>query len=93
MIKRLELLKVEFTGPVYLGDRFTSIYFYDPSNIRLEITTDVDRDEYATVSSVYQTAAVAEAELSSLYGAGEQLDKVVQAMPRPTKGSETRAEP
>lgn len=94
MMSRLEAHAVEYAGPIFLGDRFTSIYFYDPNGIRLEITTDVDRDEYDTVTTVYQSEDVARSELSTLY-AGPQLEEILRAMPRPHRleGSAGRAEP
>lgn len=86
MMQVLETRGVEYAGPIYLGDRFTSIYFYDPNGIRLEITTDIDKDEYETVTSVYQSKEVAKVELATLYE-GQKLEEVLVSMPRPPKPS------
>lgn len=92
MMQVLEAKGVEYAGPIYLGDRFTSIYFYDPNGIRLEITTDIDKDEYETVTSVYQSESVAKSELATLYD-GQKLEEVLVSMPRPPKLSESAVQP
>lgn len=92
MMQVLESRGVEYAGPIYLGDRFTSIYFYDPNGIRLEITTDIDKDEYETVTSVYQSEEVAKVELATLYE-GRKLEEVLVSMPKPLKPSSSGMKP
>ncbi len=43
--KRLESLDIEVLGPVNHDDFITSIYFFDPSGHRLELTTDTCGDD------------------------------------------------
>ena len=77
--ERLRACGVPFVGPYHLGGRFYSIYFFDPSGIRLEITTDLTQPDYDPVSTVYQTEAEAREELESLYG--DEADAVLRRMP------------
>lgn len=85
MQARLRALGVPYRGPVYLGDRFTSIYVFDPNNIRLEFTTDIDQDDYDKVASVYQTEAEIRHELETLFNTPEALQRILEGMPlRPT---------
>ena len=43
--KRLEGLDIDVLGPVNHDDFITSIYFFDPSGHRLELTTDTCGDD------------------------------------------------
>lgn len=79
--RRLRGRHVEFVGPYHLGGRFTSIYFFDPNGIRLEITTDVDHADYDPVSSVFQTENEIRSELEDLYGSRAAADAVMRTMP------------
>jgi catechol 2,3-dioxygenase-like lactoylglutathione lyase family enzyme len=78
--RRLRAHDVDFVGPYHLGGRFYSIYFYDPSGIRLEITTDLTRADYDPVASVLQTEAEVASELAELYGSREAAAPVVRRM-------------
>jgi catechol 2,3-dioxygenase-like lactoylglutathione lyase family enzyme len=76
---------IPFIGPVYLGDRFYSIYLFDPNNIRLEITTDLRQEDYDVITSVYQTEEEIRAELSTLYDTEEEIEAVLRGMPLKSK--------
>jgi len=78
--EQLRACAVPFVGPYHLGGRFHSIYFFDPSGIRLEITTDLTQPDYDPVSTVYQTEAEAREELESLYGSRAEADAVLRTM-------------
>jgi catechol 2,3-dioxygenase-like lactoylglutathione lyase family enzyme len=86
MRSRLLDCGIEYVGPVFLGGRFTSIYFYDPNDIRLEVTTDVDRKRYETVASVYQSVEEARAELSTLYDDPATTEALLARMPHTGEG-------
>lgn len=79
--ERLREHGVSFVGPFHLGGRFHSIYFRDNNGIRLEITTDLDKDAYETVDTVRQTEAEAREELETLYATPAQVQAVLDAMP------------
>lgn len=78
---RLRAHGVEVLGPFHLGDRFYSIYFFDPNGIRLEITTDLTKPEYDVITSVYQTAEEVRKELEALYDSSEEVERVMAKMP------------
>ena len=58
---------VPVIGPVALGGRFWSAYFYDPNGIRLELATNRISTQSGIVESVYQTEEEARSELSTLF--------------------------
>jgi catechol 2,3-dioxygenase-like lactoylglutathione lyase family enzyme len=74
-------LGIPFAGPVYLGDRFWSIYVFDPNGIRLEITTDIRVDDFDGVDTVRQTAEEARAELLTLCEDPAEVDAILATMP------------
>ncbi len=78
---RLKAHGVEVLGPFYLGDRFYSIYFFDPNGIRLEITTDLTKPDYDVITSVYQTAEEVRKELEALYDSSQEVEQVMAKMP------------
>lgn len=71
----------EVVGPVALGGRFWSAYFYDPNGIRLEFATSRGRREESVVDSVRQTAEEARAELSTLFADPAQVAFWLDQMP------------
>lgn len=79
--ERLKAHGLEVLGPFHLGDRFYSIYFFDPNGIRLEITTDLTKPEYDVITSVYQTAEEVRKELGTLYDSPEEVERVMAKMP------------
>lgn len=58
---------VDLIGPVSLGGRFWSAYFYDPNGIRLEFTTNRQPNPGGIVDSTFQTEEEAREELSTLF--------------------------
>ena len=58
---------VPVIGPVALGGRFWSAYFYDPNGIRLELATSRLKSSGGVVDSVLQTEEEARAELETLF--------------------------
>jgi catechol 2,3-dioxygenase-like lactoylglutathione lyase family enzyme len=72
---------VEVIGPVPLGGRFWSAYFYDNNGIRLELATSLDDSTSSVVGSVLQTEAEARAELATLFADSATVDRWLAAMP------------
>ncbi|MGE0803827.1 MAG: VOC family protein [Lautropia sp.] len=68
-------------GPVALGGRFWSAYFYDPNGIRLELATDRSGSGRSVVESVLQTEDEARAELSTLFEDPAQVETWLAKMP------------
>ncbi|MEK7945174.1 VOC family protein [Pigmentiphaga sp. YJ18] len=64
---------IEVIGPVALGGRFWSAYFYDPNGIRLEFATSRGPRQAGVVESVLQSEDEARAELSTLFADPEQV--------------------
>lgn len=79
-MERLRTHDVPFIGPV---DRVVrhSIYFYDNNGIRLELTTAPGDGDFATVDSLRQSRAEAEAELATLFEDSVELQRVLDTMP------------
>ena len=55
---------VDIIGPVALGGRFRSAYFYDPNGFRQELATDRSGFSRSVLRSVLQTEDEAREELS-----------------------------
>ena len=72
---------VNVIGPVPLGGRFWSAYFYDPNGIRLELATDRSGVKRSVVESVLQTEQEARAELETLYSDPKEVEKWLAHMP------------
>ncbi|CAM5372401.1 VOC family protein [Eoetvoesiella caeni] len=72
---------VEVIGPMSLGGRFWSAYFYDPNGIRLELTTNRATEPSTVVQSVYQTEEEARSELNTLFTDSAMVDKWIAHMP------------
>lgn len=66
-VQRVRDAGVDVIGPVALGGRFWSAYFYDPNGIRLEFATDRSGELRPIVDSVLQTEEEARAELGTLF--------------------------
>ena len=67
LIDRVKAAGVKVIGPVSLGGRFWSAYFYDNNGIRLEFATSVADQNLTVVESVLQTEEEAKEELSTLF--------------------------
>ncbi|MSQ18067.1 MAG: VOC family protein [Betaproteobacteria bacterium] len=81
MIDYVKSCAVNVIGPVSLGGRFWSAYFYDPNGIRLEIATSKAPAELGVVPSVLQTEEEIRAELSTLFDDPKLVDAWIAKMP------------
>ena len=72
---------VDVIGPVPLGGRFWSAYFYDPNGIRLELATSIADASLSVVESGCQTEAEARAELETLFDDPAEVEKWLAQMP------------
>ena len=81
MVERVKGFGVNVIGPVPLGGRFWSAYFYDPNGIRLELATDRSGEDRGVVESVLQTEEEARAELQTLFADPEEVEKWLRQMP------------
>ena len=81
MIAHVKSCGVDVIGPVPLGGRFWSAYFYDPNGIRLEIAMSRVEVDVGVVPSVLQTEAEARAELASLFDDPQQVETWLAKMP------------
>ncbi len=72
---------VDLIGPMHLGGRFWSAYFYDPNGIRLELATSIADADLSVIESGCQTEAEARAELETLFDAPAEVEKWLQVMP------------
>lgn len=81
MVAHVKSCGVDVIGPVPLGGRFWSAYFYDPNGIRLEIATSRVEVDLGVVPSVLQTEAEARAELASLFDDPQQVEAWLAKMP------------
>jgi catechol 2,3-dioxygenase-like lactoylglutathione lyase family enzyme len=81
MVEHVRSCGVNLIGPVPLGGRFWSAYFYDPNGIRLEIATSSAPAEQGVVESVLQTDAEARAELATLFADPAEVERWLARMP------------
>jgi catechol 2,3-dioxygenase-like lactoylglutathione lyase family enzyme len=81
MVDRVKACGVDVIGPVPLGGRFWSAYFYDPNGIRLEIATDRSGEDRSVVESVLQTEEEARAELATLFADPADVERWLAHMP------------
>ena len=81
MVDRVRACGVDVIGPVPLGGRFWSAYFYDPNGIRLEIATDRSGEDRSVVESVLQTEEEARAELATLFAEPAEVERWLAHMP------------
>jgi catechol 2,3-dioxygenase-like lactoylglutathione lyase family enzyme len=81
MIEHVKSCGVNVLGPVPLGGRFWSAYFFDPNGIRLEIATSRAPAEQGVVESVLQTEEEARAELATLFADPAEVERWLARMP------------
>jgi catechol 2,3-dioxygenase-like lactoylglutathione lyase family enzyme len=81
MIEHVRSCGVNVIGPVPLGGRFWSAYFYDPNGIRLEIATSRAPAEQGVVESVLQSEEEARAELATLFDDPAEIARWLARMP------------
>jgi catechol 2,3-dioxygenase-like lactoylglutathione lyase family enzyme len=81
MIEHVKSCGVNVIGPVPLGGRFWSAYFFDPNGIRLEVATSRAPAEQGVVESVMQTEEEARAELATLFTDPAEVERWLARMP------------
>ena len=81
MVEHVKSCGVSVVGPVPLGGRFWSAYFYDPNGIRLELATSLADERLTNVESVLQTEDEARAELETLFHDPKVVDAWLSKMP------------
>ena len=81
MVEHVKSCGVSVVGPVPLGGRFWSAYFYDPNGIRLELATSLADERLTIVESVLQTEEEARAELETLFDDPKVVDAWLSKMP------------
>ena len=87
LVEHVKSCGVKVIGPVPLGGRFWSAYFYDPNGIRLELATSLTPEGVSVVESVLQTEEEARTELSTLFDDPAAVDAWLKKMPLlPPKG-------
>ncbi len=87
MVAHVKSCGVQVIGPLPLGGRFWSAYFYDPNGIRLEIATSRAPSDEGVVESVLQTAEEARAELATLFSDPVQVERWLAHMPLRTEAT------
>lgn len=81
MVQQVKTCGIDVIGPVPLGGRFWSAYFYDPNGIRLELATDRSGEDRSVVESVLQTEEEARAELATLFSDPADVERWLAHMP------------
>src|ERR1700681_735921 len=81
MVEHVKSCGVAVVGPVPLGGRFWSAYFYDPNGIRLELATSLADERLTIVESVLQSEDEARAELETLFDDPTVVDAWLSKMP------------
>ena len=81
MVARVKGRGVDVVGPVALGGRFWSAYFYDNNGIRLELATSLAGKDVSNVESVLQTEREAGEELETLFDDERDVERWLKAMP------------
>jgi catechol 2,3-dioxygenase-like lactoylglutathione lyase family enzyme len=80
-VEHVKSCGVKVIGPVPLGGRFWSAYFFDPNGIRLELATSIADDRMNVVESVLQREDEARKELETLFTDGREVEKWLKQMP------------
>jgi glyoxylase I family protein len=81
VVERVRSHGVNVIGPVSLGGRFWSAYFFDLNGIRLEFATSRTTKPVGVVDSVRQTEEEARAELETLFDDPKVVDEWLAKMP------------
>ena len=81
MVEHVKSHGIDVVGPVSLGGRFWSAYFYDNNGIRLELATSLAGNDISNVESVLQTEEEAREELETLFDDEEDVERWLKAMP------------
>jgi catechol 2,3-dioxygenase-like lactoylglutathione lyase family enzyme len=81
IVEHVRSCGVNVIGPVPLGGRFWSAYFFDPNGIRLELATSLADEALSVVESVLQTEEEIRAELETLFDDPKVVDQWISKMP------------
>lgn len=81
LVEHVRAQGVNVIGPVGLGGRFWSAYFFDPNGIRLELATNRLSASGGVVPSVYQSEAEAREELETLFDDSATVQYWLDRMP------------
>ncbi len=81
MVEHVKSCGVHVIGPVSLGGRFWSAYFYDNNGVRLELATSVADERLGVVELVLQTEDEAREELETLFDDPELIERWLSRMP------------
>jgi catechol 2,3-dioxygenase-like lactoylglutathione lyase family enzyme len=81
MVAHVKSCGVEIIGPVPLGGRFWSAYFYDNNGIRLELATSLAPPGTSVVESVLQDETEARRELATLFDDPATVERWLRHMP------------
>ena len=85
MVEHVQSCGVNVIGPVPLGGRFWSAYFYDNNGIRLELATSLADESLGVVASALQTDSEAREELQTLFEDPQVVEVWLQKMPLKSK--------
>lgn len=81
MVEHVKSCGVPVVGPVSLGGRFWSAYFYDNNGVRLELATSLADEKLGVVASVLQTEDEARNELMTLFDDPAIVEQWLKQMP------------
>ena len=81
LVEHVRSCGVSVIGPVPLGGRFWSAYFYDPNGIRLELATSIADERMDVVASVLQSEDEARKELATLFADAQEVERWLKHMP------------
>ncbi|MBH61592.1 MAG: hypothetical protein CL569_03915 [Alphaproteobacteria bacterium] len=81
MVEHVKNQGIDVVGPVSLGGRFWSAYFYDNNGIRLELATSLAGKEFDNVESILQTEEEAREELETLFDNAKDVEHWLKLMP------------
>ena len=81
MVEHVKSHGIDVVGPVSLGGRFWSAYFYDNNGIRLELATSLAGNDISNVESVLQTEEEAREELETLFDDEEDVERWLKVTP------------
>jgi catechol 2,3-dioxygenase-like lactoylglutathione lyase family enzyme len=81
LVEHVRSCGVAVIGPVPLGGRFWSAYFFDNNGIRLELATSLAPAGTGVVESVRQGEDEARAELASLFDDPREVERWLRQMP------------
>jgi catechol 2,3-dioxygenase-like lactoylglutathione lyase family enzyme len=81
LVEHVRSCDVNVIGPVALGGRFWSAYFYDPNGIRLELATSRLQTNEGVIESVRQNEEEARQELETLFSDQKEIQSWLDRMP------------